>query len=133
MKRNTQQLLFVIIATSLLSGCIAALAPAGVIGAQKSGAFAETEDDLYKLISRQYGVDRSQLKISDIDQEKHWNTTETFFNVSFNNGKKLRCQVSSALGSNGDMALCDETGSKNAPADSSKCNALLKAAGKCKS
>jgi hypothetical protein len=84
MKTNIHSLIFAIISASLLSGCLAALAPAGVIGAQKSGAFAETEDDLYKLISRQYGVDRSQLKISDIDQEKHWNTTETFFNVSFN-------------------------------------------------
>lgn len=131
MKRNTQQMILVMVVASLLSGCIAALAPAGVIGAQKSGVFSETEEDLYKLIGRQYGVDRAQFKISEIDQQKHWNTTETFFNVTFNSGKKLRCQVSSALGSNGDMALCDETGGSAGAAKASKCNALLKAAGKC--
>lgn len=127
MKNSVLRLALVIAGVFILTGCIGALAPVAVVGGQKSGAFSENEDDLYKLIARQYGVERSQFKISDIDQEKHWNTTETYFNVSFNTGKKLRCQVSSALGSNGDMALCDEVGASAAK----KCNALLKAAGKC--
>lgn len=127
MKNSVLRLALAIAGVTVLSGCIGALAPVAVVGGQKSGAFSENEDDLYKLIARQYGVNRSQFKISDIEQEKHWNTTETYFNVAFNNGKKLRCNVSSALGSNGDMALCDEAGVSTAK----KCNALLKAAGKC--
>lgn len=131
MKSYLQRVMLMMTITSLLSGCVAALAPVAVVGGQKSGAFSENEDDLYKLIARQYGVERSQFKISDIDQQKHWNTTDTYFNVTFNNGgKKLRCQVSSALGSNGDMALCDEAGGGSP--ETKKCNALLKAAGKCK-
>ncbi|MGV3582094.1 MAG: hypothetical protein ACO1N8_07285 [Methylophilus sp.] len=127
MKNSVLRFLLVIATIPLIGGCIGALAPVAVVGGQKSGVFSESEDDLYKLIARQYGIERSQFKISDIDQQKHWNTTETYFNVSFNTGKKLRCQVSSALGSNGDMALCDEVGTSAAK----KCNALLKAAGKC--
>lgn len=129
MKNNVLRLVLIVVTASLLGGCIGALAPVAVVGGQKSGAFSENEDDLYKLIARQYGVDRSKFKISDIDQQKHWNETDTYFNVTFNDGKKLRCQVSSALGSNGDMALCDQTG--NGAAETKKCNALLKAAGKC--
>jgi hypothetical protein len=128
MKSLVLRLAFVFAGVSLLSGCIAALAPVAVVGGQKSGAFSENEDDLYKLIARQYGVNRSTFKISEIDQQKHWNTTETYFNVTFNSGKKLRCQVSSALGSNGDMALCED---KNTP-EANKCDALSKAAHKCK-
>lgn len=132
MKNSVLGFALVIAIVPLIGGCIGALAPVAVVGGQKSGAFSENEDDLYKLIARQYGVNRSQFKISDIDQEKHWNTTETYFNVTFNDGsKKLRCQVSSALGSNGDMALCDQVGGSAAP-ETKKCNALLKAAGKCK-
>ncbi|MDX1915998.1 MAG: hypothetical protein SFU55_10475 [Methylophilus sp.] len=127
MKNSVLRFLLVIATIPLIVGCIGALAPVAVVGGQKSGAFSESEDDLYKLIARQYGIERSQFKISDIDQQKHWNTTETYFNVSFNTGRKLRCQVSSALGSNGDMALCDEAGTSA----TKKCNALLKAAGKC--
>ena len=128
MKNTVLRLALVFAGVSLLSGCIAALAPAAVVGGQKSGAFSENEDDLYKLIARQYGVNRSTFKISDIDQQKHWNTTETYFNVTFNSGKKLRCNVSSALGSNGDMALCDDMNTPKA----NKCDALSKAAHKCK-
>ena len=127
MKNSVLRFALVIAIVPLIGGCIGALAPVAVVGGQKSGAFSENEDDLYKLIARQYGVEKSQFKISEIDQQKHWNETDTYFNVTFKSGKKLRCQVSSALGSNGDMALCDEIGSTGAK----KCNALLKAAGKC--
>ncbi len=128
MNTTLLRLVLILAGVSLLSGCIAALAPVAVVGGQKSGAFSENEEDLYKIIARQYGVDRTSFKITDIDQQKHWNTTETYFNVSFNSGKKLRCNVSSALGSNGDMALCDDPNA----ATGSKCDALSKAAHKCK-
>lgn len=128
MKNTLLRLAIFFAGTALLGGCIAALAPAAVVGGQKSGAFSENEDDLYKLIARQYGVDRASFKISDIDQQKHWNTTETYFNVNFQNGKKLRCNVSSALGSNGDMALCDDLNASGGK----KCDALSKAAHQCK-
>ncbi len=129
MKESLKYVVLAMAVASLLSGCVGALAPVAVVGGQKSGAFSENEDDLYKLIARQYGVDKSKFKISDVDQQKHWNETDTYFNVTFNDGKKLRCQVSSALGSNGDMALCNQTG--GGTAETKKCNALLKAAGKC--
>ena len=129
MKSTLLRLVLACAGASVLTGCIAALAPAAVVSGQKSGVFSENEDDLYKIIARQYGVNRSTFKISDIDQQKHWNTTETYFNVTFNSGKKLRCNVSSAFGSNGDMALCDDP---NASGES-KCDALSKAAAhKCK-
>lgn len=128
MKSTLLRLVLAFAGVSVLTGCIAALAPVAVVGGQKSGAFSENEDDLYKIIARQYGVDRSTFKIGDIDQQKHWNTTETYFNVTFNSGKKLRCNVSSALGSNGDMALCDDINASGA----NKCDALSKAAHKCK-
>lgn len=110
-------------------GCIGALAPVAVVGGQKSGAFSENEDDLYKLIARQYGVEKTQFKISEIEQQKYWNETNTNFKVTFKSGKKLTCQVSSAFGSNGDMALCDPIG--DGTSETKKCNALLKSAGKC--
>lgn len=127
MRNSVLRFVTLIALAPFIGGCIGALAPVAVVGGQKSGAFSENEDDLYKLIARQYGVERSQFKISEIDQQKHWNETDTYFNVTFKSGKKLRCQVSSALGSNGDMALCDEVG----VSAKKNCNALLKAAGKC--
>jgi hypothetical protein len=105
-----------------------------VLGLAACASAAVTSDALEDRTSRALGLDKGQYTISDRVDEG----TSTRYMVLAKSGKKFSCTVGGSFNVMGRVvsdAICTEmnrpAGAAPVPSNSSNCNALLKAAGKC--
>ncbi len=94
---------------------------------------AVTDDAIEKNTAFALGLEKGDFTISNRQDDGIKST----YAVSTKSGKKFSCYVTGAVsvtGRNVSDAVCSEIGRTGAPAASAPgtCNALLKAAGKCK-
>lgn len=109
---------YVVVLTGLVSGC---------------ASIAVTNDAIEKNTAFALGIERGTFKISNREDEGVRST----YLVTTNSGKKYNCYVGGSISVIGRMvsdAICNEIGkpAQSTGTSTQSCNALLKAAGKCK-
>jgi hypothetical protein len=122
----------VVAASVSLTGCV--LAPLAVVGATATGTGTADDAKLTQLTGRNFGVDPSQVKISNVKKDNGLLNSTIYYQAEIKTGNQsrtLNCMITSNLMVDS-SPLCAKPGeSLTGGGSGDNCNALSKAAGRC--